>query len=64
MIAIYHSPLRPLDIGYASRLGSIAIDWEHTDIGEWTPHARYAFAEPLPDALVDQMTLVRVEEPL
>ncbi len=62
MAAIYHSPLRPLDIGYVARQGGVEIDWDHTDIGpDWTPATRYAFAAPLPDALIEQMTLVRVE---
>ncbi len=61
MTFIYTSPLRPLDIGFAAREGGVEIDWERTDIGpDWTPSTRYAFSGPLPEALVDQMTLERL----
>lgn len=59
----YTSPLRPLDIGYAARMGDVEIDWENTDIGAMYPEQmatrRYAFKSPLPDTVVDALELKR-----
>ncbi len=58
---IYTSPLRPLDIGFAARQGGVEIDWDHTDIEPgWTPAKRYAFSGLLPEFMVEQMTLERL----
>lgn len=62
MTYIYNSPLRPLDIGFAARQAGVEIDWDHTDIGpDWTPTKRYAFSGPLPEAMLEQMTIVLAE---
>jgi len=59
----YRSPLRPLDIGYVAQVAEVEIDWDETDIG---PSGRdalddktrvYAFKGPLPDSMIEQMTL-------
>jgi hypothetical protein len=55
----YTSPLRPLDIGYISRHAGVAIDWEHTEIGEWTRAMRYAFVAPLSQEVIDGFQLER-----
>lgn len=59
----YTSPLRPLDIGYVQRTTGIAIDWSHTEIGQWTPTMRYGFVRPLPDAYVEAFELRPVPIP-
>lgn len=65
MTTQYTSPLRPLDIGYVSRVAGIAIDWDATDLGPFVPATlrtrRYGFAEALPDRIVDQLDLIRVD---
>ncbi len=54
----YTSPYRPLDIGYAARLGGVEIDWDHIVIGEeWTAKTIYAFAGPLPADIVASLQL-------
>lgn len=59
--AVYRSPLRPLDIGYLARHYDLEIDWETTDIGDWTPATRYGFTGELPAAVVEQLSLERAE---
>jgi hypothetical protein len=57
----YTSPLRPLDIGYVSRLAGVAIDWDATDIGPDHPETlhtrRYGFVAELPREIVKQLDL-------
>ena len=36
----------------------VEVDWDNTDIGEWTPATRYGFTSALPCSLIEQMTLV------
>jgi hypothetical protein len=60
-MAAYTSPLRPLDIGYVSRLAGVEIDWSQTDIGPWSRTARYGFAAELPREIVEQFTLKRAD---
>ena len=60
----YTSPLRPLDIGFAAKVGGVEIDWEHTDIGAMLPEQMrtrlYAFQAELPATVVEQLQLVKV----
>lgn len=64
MTVQYTSPLRPLDIGYAAKLGKVEIDWENTDIGAMYPEQmatrRYAFTAALPEEIVEALQLQRV----
>jgi hypothetical protein len=61
MTVQYTSPLRPLDIGYVSRLAGVAIDWDATDIGAMYPEQmhtrRYGFVAALPREIVKQLDL-------
>jgi hypothetical protein len=57
----YTSPYRPLDIGYAAKIGEVEIDWSHIVIGEeWTAATVYAFTEPLPDDVIDSLQLTSI----
>lgn len=61
----YTSPLRPIDIGYVSRVAGVEIDWESTDIGAMYPEQmatrRYGFVAELPRAIVQQFDLKRAD---
>ncbi len=60
----YTSPFRPLDIGYAARVGEVEIDWDATDIGpdaNFTLKTRiYAFTAALPAGVVEGFQLKNV----
>lgn len=60
----YTSPLRPLDIGYAAKLGGVEIDWDATDIGpvvtEQIKTRRYGFKSELPASVVAALELEKV----
>ena len=59
----YRSPLRPLDIGHAARMGGVEIDWDNTTVGRVDPLTMrervYAFTAPLPAAVVEALELVQ-----
>ncbi len=54
----YTSPLRPLDIGYVSRVAGVAIDWDATEITrDWKPDTEYGFVDRLPAEVVESFQL-------
>lgn len=59
---LYRSPSRPLDLGWAEKASNedgipFEINWDLTEIGEWTPETRYAFNHRLSQRFVHQWSL-------
>lgn len=66
MTYLYRSPYRPLEIAWAKSAAEeenlpFDIDWDNTNIGEWTPKTVYAFHFPLSERFVKQWDLEVLE---
>ena len=57
---IYRSPYRPLDMGFLPPEVRASWSYDDSDIGEWTPQTRYAFALPIPLQFVNQWSLIQI----
>ena len=61
MVYIYISPLRPPGVDWITRRNGLEMDWDNTEIGPWHPKQKFAVNGPIPQEMVDQMTLELVE---
>lgn len=59
-IYVYRSPYREMPLGYLPEEIAKSWDYDHSDIGAWTPQTRYAFTVKIPNGIVRQWDLEAV----